>query len=58
MLLSNRGQDAMNEIELRAILAVGEDSHNQFKQDFTNADALAAELIAFANCAGGTLFIN
>jgi len=48
----------MNEIELRAILAVGEDSHNQFKQDFTNADALAAELIAFANCAGGTLFIN
>ena len=48
----------MNEIELRAILAVGEDSHNQFKQNFTNADALAAELIAFANCAGGTLFIG
>lgn len=48
----------MNEIELRAILAGGEDSHNQFKQDFTNADALAAELIAFANCAGGRLFIG
>lgn len=48
----------MNEIELRAILAGGEDSHNQFKRDFTNADALAAELIAFANCAGGRLFIG
>jgi len=58
MLLCYKGEGDMNEIELRAILAVGEDSHNQFKQDFTNADALAAELITFANCAGGTLFIG
>ncbi|MHB8252666.1 MAG: Fic family protein [Acidiferrobacter sp.] len=48
----------MNEDELRAIIARGEDSQHQFKRDFTNVDALAAELIALANSMGGQLFIG
>ncbi len=44
--------------ELLAILARGEDSFHQFKRDVTNADGLAAELIAFANRAGGQLFLG
>ncbi len=48
----------MNETELLVILARGEDSHHQFKRDFSNSDALAAELIAFANTGGGQLFIG
>ena len=48
----------MNESELLTILARGEDSHHQFKRDISNADGLTAELIAFANTAGGRLFIG
>lgn len=48
----------MNQDELLAILARGEDSRHQFKRDFTNADAVAAELVAFANHTGGQLFIG
>lgn len=48
----------MTETELLHTLARGEDSQHQFKRDVTNADALAAELIAFANSGGGELFIG
>ena len=48
----------MSEAELLQILARGEDSQHQFKSDITNADALAAELIALANSAGGDLYIG
>lgn len=48
----------MNQDELRAILARGEDSRHQFKRDFNNVNALAAELIAFANRSGGYLLIG
>ncbi|SEP36600.1 helix-turn-helix domain-containing protein [Pseudomonas sp. Snoq117.2] len=41
--------------ELKQILARGEDSRHQFKRDFNHVDALAAELVAFANMAGGYL---
>ncbi len=44
--------------ELKAQIALGEDSHRQFKQDITNADSLAAEMVAFANSEGGTIFIG
>jgi len=40
------------------LIANGEDSRHQFKRDITNVDSLAAELLAFANTAGGTLFIG
>lgn len=43
---------------LKEIIAVGEDSKNQFKVDFTNATSLAAEMVAFSNCQGGTIFIG
>lgn len=48
----------MNPDELVEILARGEDSRHQFKVDFTNADAFAAELAALANGVGGQLFIG
>ena len=44
--------------ELKNILACGEDSSHQFKRDFSNAETLAAELIAFANTIGGMLVIG
>jgi ATP-dependent DNA helicase RecG len=48
----------MNETELLRLLARGEDSRHQFNRDASNADALAAELAAFANSGGGTLFLG
>ncbi len=44
--------------ELKASVALGEDSRRQFKQDVTNADSLAAEMAAFANSEGGTIFLG
>ena len=49
---------SMNLDDLIKLLACGEDSCHQFKRDFTNADAMAAEIIAFANTTGGQLFIG
>ncbi|MCX6672324.1 MAG: putative DNA binding domain-containing protein [Methanothrix sp.] len=44
--------------ELKASVALGEDSRRQFKQNVTNADSLAAEMAAFANSEGGTIFLG
>ncbi|HPS91621.1 MAG TPA: ATP-binding protein [Methanothrix sp.] len=44
--------------DLKAAVALGEDSCRQFKQDVTNADSLASEMAAFANSKGGTIFIG
>jgi ATP-dependent DNA helicase RecG len=41
-----------------AEIALGEDSTRQFKRDVTNSDALAAEMAAFANSEGGTIFLG
>ena len=43
---------------LPAQIALGEDSSRQFKVDVRNAESLAAEMAAFANSAGGTIFIG
>ena len=48
----------METAELIDILSRGEDSHHQFKANFTNADALAAEIVAFSNTEGGRIFIG
>jgi len=48
----------MEAVEILTILAQGEDSQNQFKKNITNADSLAAEIIAFSNGQGGRLFIG
>jgi len=44
--------------ELRKLIACGEDSRLQFKADVNNADALAAEMVAFANSDGGQIMIG
>lgn len=43
---------------LLAQIRRGEDSVRQFKLDVTNPDSLAAEIVAFANGDGGTVFIG
>lgn len=48
----------MTEPDLLQTLARGEDSQHQFKRDATNADGMAAELAAFANSGGGTVFLG
>lgn len=48
----------MEALELLEVLSRGEDSRHQFKRDFTNAEQLAAEMAAFANTAGGQLFLG
>ncbi len=48
----------METTELIDLLSRGEDSRRQFKENFTNADALAAEIVAFSNTAGGQIFIG
>ena len=47
----------METTELIDLLSRGEDSRHQFKENFSNADALAAEIVAFSNTAGGKIFI-
>jgi len=48
----------MKRFDLLAQIALGEDSSRQFKADVRNADSLAAEMAAFANTNGGTIFIG
>jgi ATP-dependent DNA helicase RecG len=48
----------MEILELSKILVCGEDSRHQFKKNVTNADALAADMVAFSNGAGGQMFIG
>jgi ATP-dependent DNA helicase RecG len=48
----------METIELLEIVARGEDSRHQFKEDATNAISLGAEIVAFANSGGGQIFIG
>ena len=48
----------MKKSELKAITLKGEDSRLQFKRDIRNADALAAEMVAFSNSEGGRILIG
>ncbi len=48
----------MDDKKLQQLLKKGEDSTQQFKRNFSNIDSLAAEMIAFANSAGGLLIIG
>ncbi len=48
----------MEASELLEIVARGEDSRHQFKADATNANSLAAEMVAFANSGGGQIFVG
>jgi ATP-dependent DNA helicase RecG len=44
--------------EMFQIIALGEDSEHQFKRTITNAESLAAEMVAFSNGLGGILFVG
>jgi len=48
----------MNIEELKKQIASGEDSRKQFKADVHNTDSMAAEIAAFANSEGGTIYIG
>lgn len=48
----------MEAIELIRLTERGEDSRLQFKQDVTNAESLAGELVAFSNSRGGRIIIG
>ena len=48
----------MDELTLREMLAKGEDTRTQFKENVYNADQLAQEMIAFSNSMGGTIVIG
>lgn len=45
-------------VSLKKMIAHGEDSRHQFKEDVRNSDALAAEMVAFSNSRGGHIFIG
>ena len=44
--------------ELKAWVALDEDSRRQFKQDMHSPDALAVEIMAVANSEGGVIFLG
>ncbi len=48
----------MNGKELHSRISLGEDSKHQFKVDVRNAESLASEMAAFANCEGGTIYLG
>ena len=44
--------------DLRRQVFAGEDGRHQFKENITNSDSLAAEIVAFSNSEGGTIYIG
>lgn len=44
--------------ELEILIAKGEDSKTQFKENLTNARQLTHEFVAFSNCMGGTIIVG
>lgn len=48
----------METLELMTILAQGEDSQHQFKKNISNAESLAAEMVAFSNGNGGKILVG
>lgn len=48
----------MTEQEMLPIIKAGEDSYTEFKSEKVHNDSLAKEIVAFANIAGGSIFIG
>ncbi len=48
----------MEAIELIELIGLGEDSRTQFKQNVTNPESVAADLVAFSNSKGGRILIG
>ena len=54
----NKTKREKKTVNLSVIVARGEDSTRQFKADLRNSESLAAEMAAFANSEGGTIYIG
>ena len=48
----------MEAIELVELIGRGEDSRTQFKQNITNAESLAGDMVAFSNSKGGRILVG
>lgn len=48
----------MTRVELENRVMLGEDSKNQFKFDIKSPEQLAAEMVAFSNSNGGTIYVG
>ena len=48
----------MKRRELEKLVALGEDSRRQFKEDVRNIDSMAADMVAFSNSEGGVILIG
>lgn len=48
----------MTLVELQQILAMGEDSQHQFKQNITHSNSITAEMVAMANTQGGKILLG
>jgi predicted HTH transcriptional regulator len=48
----------MDKAKIIELINQGEDSRAQFKENFTNSDQLAAEMVAFSNAQGGCIIIG
>ena len=48
----------METTELIEVIHKGEDSRHQFKENFSNVNSLAAEIVAFSNTHGGMILIG
>ena len=58
-LSTGKGTDMETDIDkLRAQIAAGEDGTHQFKENITNPESLAAEIVAFSNSEGGCIYIG
>lgn len=44
--------------DLRKQILAGEDGTHQFKENITNPESLAAEIVAFSNSEGGYIYIG
>ena len=48
----------MEAIELIELIGRGEDSRTQFKQNITNPESVAGDLVAFSNSKGGLILVG
>jgi len=52
------GERNMEPAKVLQWISQGEDSHIQFKENFTNSEQLAAEMVAFSNSRGGYILLG
>ena len=48
----------MELLDLYSQISLGEDTRNQFKEEITNGNSLASEIVAFSNSKGGRIYVG